>query len=40
MTTYLIARIGWVDAIARKRIGDEETFQSLLLDPLIGKLML
>lgn len=29
-----LARIGWIDALARKRIGDLKTFQQLLLEPL------
>mmetsp|Transcript_9666 Transcript_9666/g.28527 ORF Transcript_9666/g.28527 Transcript_9666/m.28527 type:complete len:821 (-) Transcript_9666:30-2492(-) len=31
-----MGRIGWFDALARKRYGDQHTFDSLLLDPLIG----
>lgn len=34
-----LARIGWVDALARKRIGDLQTFQELLLDPLQNDLL-
>ncbi len=29
-----LARIGWVDSWARKRIGDVSTFEKLLLEPL------
>lgn len=29
-----LARIGWVDALARHRVGDVDTFQRLLLQPL------
>jgi hypothetical protein len=31
-----MGRIGWFDALARQRYGDQETFDELLLDPLIG----
>jgi len=31
-----MGRIGWFDALARQRFGDQETFDSLLLEPLIG----
>lgn len=30
-----MGRIGWFDALARKRYGDQETFDSKILDPLI-----
>jgi len=31
-----MGRIGWFDALARKRYGDQKTFDSLLVDPLVG----
>jgi len=31
-----MGRVGWFDALARKRYGDQHTFDSLLLDPLVG----
>jgi len=31
-----MGRIGWFDALARKRYGDQSTFDNVLLDPLIG----
>lgn len=31
-----MGRIGWFDALARKRYGDQKTFDGMLLDPLIG----
>lgn len=31
-----MGRIGWFDALARKRYGDQKTFDNLLLNPLIG----
>lgn len=31
-----MGRIGWFDALARQRYGDQQTFDDLLLDPLIG----
>jgi len=31
-----MGRIGWFDALARKRYGDQATFDNLLLDPLVG----
>jgi len=31
-----MGRIGWFDALARKRYRDQATFDNLLLDPLIG----
>lgn len=31
-----MGRIGWFDALARQRYGDQKTFDKLLLDPLIG----
>jgi hypothetical protein len=34
-----LARIGWVDSLARKRIGDLQTFQELLLQPLQDDLL-
>lgn len=34
-----LARIGWVDALARKRVGDLDTFQNLLLQPLQDDLL-
>ena len=34
-----LARIGWVDSLARKRIGDVDTFQNLLLRPLQDDLL-
>lgn len=34
-----LARIGWVDALARKRVGDLQTFQELLLEPLQNDLL-
>jgi hypothetical protein len=34
-----MGRIGWVDALARLRVGDLATFESLLLEPIQNDLL-
>jgi hypothetical protein len=34
-----MGRIGWFDALARRRFGDQATFDNILLDPLRDDLL-